>query len=86
VISDFEQIHLQSEANQKYRSFADHLTYQAESIYPEGWLETRYVMPNAVQIMTIHQAKASSGQLSLCPVSCAAAFLHRAQAACSPGA
>ena len=57
VISDFEEIHFQSEPNQKYRSFADHLKHQAESIYPEGWLETRYVMPNAVQIMTIHQAK-----------------------------
>ncbi len=57
VISDFEQIHFQSEPKQKCHSFADHLKYQVESIYPEGWLETRYVMPNAVQIMTIHQAK-----------------------------
>jgi len=57
IISDFEQIYFQSDPEQKYRSFADHLRYQAESIYPEGWLEARYVMPNAVQIMTIHQAK-----------------------------
>ncbi len=57
IISDFEQINFQSDPVAKYRSFADYLTYQAEGIYPEGWLEARYVMPNAVQIMTIHQAK-----------------------------
>ena len=57
IISDFEQINFQSDPEAKYRSFADHLRYQAENIYPEGWLEARYVMPNAVQIMTIHQAK-----------------------------
>jgi DNA helicase-2/ATP-dependent DNA helicase PcrA len=57
IISDFEQIYFQSDPERKYRSFADYLRYQAESIYPEGWLEARYVMPNAVQIMTIHQAK-----------------------------
>ena len=57
IISDFEQINFQSDPVTKYRSFADYLTYQAEGFYPEGWLEARYVMPNAVQIMTIHQAK-----------------------------
>lgn len=57
VISDFEQIHFQSKPEEKYRGFADFLRYQAEGIYPEGWLESRYVMPNAVQVMTIHQAK-----------------------------
>src|SRR5262249_57641843 len=57
VISDFEQIYFQSNPQEKYRSFAGYLRYQAEGIYPEGWLEARYVMPNAVQIMTIHQAK-----------------------------
>ena len=57
IISDFEQIYFQSDPKEKYRSFAGHLRYQAEGIYPEGWLEARYVMPNAVQVMTIHQAK-----------------------------
>ena len=57
VISDFEQIYFQSNPQEKYRSFAGYLRYQADGIYPEGWLEARYVMPNAVQIMTIHQAK-----------------------------
>ena len=57
VISDFEQIYFQSSPAEKYRSFAGFLRYQADGIYPEGWLEARYVMPNAVQVMTIHQAK-----------------------------
>jgi DNA helicase II / ATP-dependent DNA helicase PcrA len=57
VISDFEQINFQSAPAQKYESFAGFLRHQAEDIYPEGWLEARYVTPDAVQILTIHQAK-----------------------------
>ncbi len=57
AISDFEQIHFQSDPQRKYEEFAGFLEFQAESIYPEGWLETRYVTPDAVQILTIHQAK-----------------------------
>jgi DNA helicase II / ATP-dependent DNA helicase PcrA len=57
IISDFEQIHFQSKPEEKYLAFAGFLRYQAEVIYPEGWLKSRYVMPDAVQVMTIHQAK-----------------------------
>jgi DNA helicase-2/ATP-dependent DNA helicase PcrA len=57
VISDFEQINFQSAPAQKYESFAGFLRHQAEDTYPEGWLEARYVTPDAVQILTIHQAK-----------------------------
>lgn len=57
VISDFEQINFQSDPQQKYASFAGFLRYQAPDVYPEGWLEARYVTPDAVQILTIHQAK-----------------------------
>jgi DNA helicase-2/ATP-dependent DNA helicase PcrA len=57
LISDFEQINFQSEPKSKYSSFAGFLKFQAENLYPQGWLENRYVKPNAVQIMTIHQAK-----------------------------
>lgn len=57
VISDFEQINYQSDPQQKYASFAGFLRYQAPDVYPEGWLEARYVTPDAVQILTIHQAK-----------------------------
>ena len=57
VISDFEQINFQSDPQQKYTSFAGFLRHQAADIYPEGWLEARYVTPDAVQMLTIHQAK-----------------------------
>ena len=57
VISDFEQINFQSAPQQKYEAFAGFLRFQAADIYPEGWLEARYVTPDAVQILTIHQAK-----------------------------
>jgi len=57
VISDFEQIYFKSEPGFKYGQFAGFLEHQAESIYPEGWVDARYVTPNAVQILTIHQAK-----------------------------
>lgn len=57
VISDFEQVNFQSAPQEKYRSFAGFLRYQAADVYPEGWLEARYVTPDAVQILTIHQAK-----------------------------
>ena len=57
VISDFEQINFQSAPQEKYWSFAGFLRHQAADVYPEGWLEARYVTPDAVQILTIHQAK-----------------------------
>lgn len=57
VISDFEQINFQSSPQQKYEAFAGYLRHQAADVYPEGWLEARYVTPDAVQILTIHQAK-----------------------------
>jgi DNA helicase-2/ATP-dependent DNA helicase PcrA len=57
VISDFEQINFQSDPQQKYASFAGFLRHQAPDVYPEGWFEARYVTPDAVQILTIHQAK-----------------------------
>lgn len=57
VISDFEQINFQSAPKQKYETFAGFLRFQAADIYPEGWLEARYVVPEAVQILTVHQAK-----------------------------
>lgn len=57
VISDFEQIHFQSDPQRKYESFANFLHYQAPGYYPEGWQEANYVRPDAVQVMTVHQAK-----------------------------
>jgi DNA helicase-2/ATP-dependent DNA helicase PcrA len=57
VISDFETIHYHSKPVEKYGSFADFLQYRAEDAYPEGWQDNQYANPDAVRIMTIHQAK-----------------------------
>ena len=57
VISDFEAIHFHSKPSEKYRSFARFLQYRAEDAYPEGWQDNQYANPDAVRIMTIHQAK-----------------------------
>jgi DNA helicase II / ATP-dependent DNA helicase PcrA len=57
LISDFETIHFHSKPAEKYRSFADFLKYRAEDAYPEGWQDSVYANPDAVRIMTIHQAK-----------------------------
>ena len=37
--------------------FAGFLQYRAEDAYPEGWQDNQYANPDAVRIMTIHQAK-----------------------------
>ena len=57
VISDFEAILFHSKPVDKYASFADFLQFRAESYYPEGWQDNQYANPNAVRIMTVHQAK-----------------------------
>jgi len=57
VISDFEAIHFLSAPRDKYETFANFLQYRAEGSYPEGWQSNQYANPNAVRIMTVHQAK-----------------------------
>jgi DNA helicase-2/ATP-dependent DNA helicase PcrA len=57
LISDFEAIHYQSKPAEKYGTFADFLQYRAEDYYPEGWQDNQYANPDAVRIMTVHQAK-----------------------------
>ena len=57
AISDFESIHFHSEPAAKYQSFAGFLKHHAEHAYPEGWQTNGYATPDAVQIMTVHQAK-----------------------------
>lgn len=57
LISDFETIHYHSKPVEKYASFADFLQYRAEDAYPEGWQDNQYANPDALHIMTIHQAK-----------------------------
>lgn len=57
VITDFETIHYQSKPVEKYDSFARFLEHRAEDAYPEGWQGNQYANPDAVRIMTVHQAK-----------------------------
>lgn len=57
VISDFERIHFSMAPLDLYRFFAQFLYYQAADYYPEGWEDAGYARPDAVQVMTVHQAK-----------------------------
>ena len=57
LISDFESIHFRSEPVEKYKSFSGFLEHHAEKAYPEGWQDNAYMSPDAVRIMTVHQAK-----------------------------
>jgi ATP-dependent DNA helicase UvrD/PcrA len=67
VISDFETIHYQSKPVEKYGSFADFLQHRAEDAYPEGWQDNQYANPDAVRIMTIHQAKGMQWPVTFVP-------------------
>ncbi len=57
VITDFEEVYWQSQPASLYDSFAGFLTHQAADYYPEGWEDAAFRTPDAVQIMTVHQAK-----------------------------
>lgn len=57
VISDFEQIYFQSDPQEKYATFVWWLTNQAPDIYEEGGEDVGFAQPDAVQVMTVHQAK-----------------------------
>lgn len=57
VIDDFETINFVTKPVPKLRNFLDFIHYAAEDYYPEGWLNNTYQKPNAVQLMTIFQAK-----------------------------
>jgi DNA helicase-2/ATP-dependent DNA helicase PcrA len=57
AISDFEQIYFQTQPQEKYTSFVWWLANEAPDIYEEGGEDVGFSKPNAVQIMTVHQAK-----------------------------
>ncbi len=57
VITDFEEINFHSDPSSLYSAFAGFLRYQAPDYYPEGWEDAGFARPDAVQIMTVHQAK-----------------------------
>ena len=66
LISDFESVHYHSDPVRKYEEFAKFLQYRAESAYPEGWQDNQYANPNAVRVMTIHQAKGMQWPSRVC--------------------
>lgn len=57
VISDFEQIYFKTDPETKYPSFLYWIEKEAPGYYEEGTDSAGYAQPDAVQIMTIHQAK-----------------------------
>lgn len=57
VISDFEQINFNTRPKDLYPYFAQFLFHQAPNYYPEGWENAGNARPDAVEIMTVHQAK-----------------------------
>ena len=58
VIYDFEEVNYNTVSPEYHlSSFLNFVEYAAQDYYPEGWLNNTYKTPNAVQIMTIHQAK-----------------------------
>lgn len=57
LISDFEDINYATPPQDKYPTFAKFLVYQAEKAYPEGSPDESLTAPNAVRVMTVHQAK-----------------------------
>jgi len=78
VISDFEQIHFNSAIKDLYEGFAKFLHYQASDYYPEGYLDSSYVKPDAVQIMTVHQAKGMQWPTVFVPCLRTNTFPHKA--------
>ncbi|PWT71225.1 MAG: hypothetical protein C5B59_18435 [Bacteroidetes bacterium] len=57
IIHDFETIYFTYSPERKLLTFLNFLLYSAADYYPEGWQNNTYKTPNAVQIMTIYQAK-----------------------------
>jgi DNA helicase-2/ATP-dependent DNA helicase PcrA len=58
AISDFETIHFHSDPVRKYGAFADFLLHKAEHIYEQSASQAEQsLVPDAVQILTIHKAK-----------------------------
>jgi DNA helicase-2/ATP-dependent DNA helicase PcrA len=58
VINDFETINFKTGNTPYYLfTFLNFIRHAAIDYYPEGWINSTYKTPNAIQIITIHQAK-----------------------------
>ena len=79
LISDFEMIYYHSKPKEKYESFGNFLEFHAESAYPEGWQNNQYANPNAIRIMTVHQAKGMEWPVVFVPALIRNRFPSKAQ-------
>jgi len=68
VISDYEQIYFQSAPEEKYKSFVYWLRNEAPDYYEEGSEDVGFAQPDAVHIMTVHQAKGMEWPVVFIPV------------------
>ncbi len=57
AITDWEAINFTLKPEEMYEGFAKFLYYQADRAYSEGEEDNDYIAPDAVQVMTVHQAK-----------------------------
>lgn len=57
VIADWESINPNSSAPESFQDFTRFLHYEAETAYNQGAEDSAYPTPDAVQVMTVHQAK-----------------------------
>ena len=57
LISDYEAIHFHSDPQDLFEGFVNFLYHQADGLYQEGAEDSVYAVPDAVQVMTVHQAK-----------------------------
>ena len=57
AITDWESIHFASKPMEMYQGFVSFLHYQAKGAYSEGEEDSNYTTPDAVQVVTVHQAK-----------------------------
>ena len=57
IITDWESINYSSKPMESFQGFASFLYHRADGSYSEGAEGIDYMVPDAVQVMTVHQAK-----------------------------
>ena len=78
------------ETGREVRVLRGFLEYRAENAYPEGWQDNQYANPDAVRIMTVHQAKGMQWPVVFIPALLRNRFPAESRAAgtsgtCCPG-
>lgn len=82
LVSDYEAIHFLSNPQDLFEGFVKFLYYQAEEVYQESPDEQAHAEADAVQVMTVHQAKGMQWPVVFIP----ALLRNRFPAAASGGA